>query len=157
MPTAYIALGANLQSHAGPPARTFDAALGRLAELGQVLAKSSYYTTEPVGYADQPPFLNAAVALETTLAPETLLDRLLAIERSFGRDRSHGIPNGPRTLDLDLILYDDTILDTPTLQLPHPRMHQRAFVLDPLAEIAPDLLHPVLRKSMSQLKNDLSQ
>ena len=157
MPTTYIALGANLDSAAGPPAKTFDAAIARLTELGAVLAQSSYYSTEPVGYANQPTFLNATVALETTLDPETLLVRLLAIERSFGRDRSHAIPNGPRTLDLDLILYGDQIVSTPTLQLPHPRMAERAFVLDPLAEIAPDLIHPELRKTMSQLKEDLSQ
>lgn len=157
MPTAYIALGANLPSPAGVPAHTFDAAIARLAELGQVTARSGYYSTAPVGYADQPMFLNAAVALDTDLDPRELLYRLLAMERDFGRDRSHSIANGPRMLDLDLILYGDTVLDTPELQLPHPRMHERLFVLDPLCEIAPDVVHPILEKSVTQLKNQLSQ
>jgi len=155
METAYIALGANLPSPAGTPRQTLDTALARLGELGALVAHSSYYATEPVGYADQPAFLNAAVALQTDLAPEALLERLLAIERSFGRDRSHGILNGPRTLDLDLLLYGDRILTTPALQLPHPRMAERAFVLIPLAEIAPDLIHPLLQKSMKQLLQEL--
>jgi len=157
METAYIALGSNLPSPAGSPHETLDAAILRLGELGQVLARSSYHSTEPVGYADQPAFLNAAMALQTALGPHTLLDRLLEIERSFGRDRSHGIANGPRTLDLDLILYGDLVLSTQNLQLPHPRMAQRAFVLTPLAEIAPETIHPQLLKTVSQLLQDLSQ
>ena len=157
MQTAYIALGANISSPAGSPRETLDAAIQHLAELGQVAARSSYYSTEPVGYADQPTVLNAAVALQTPLDPRTLLDRLLEIERSFGRDRSHGIPNGPRTLDLDLILYGDLVLGTQDLQLPHPRMAQRAFVLVPLAEIAPGQIHPQLQKTVSQLLQDLSR
>ena len=156
METAYIALGANLPSPAGTPHETLDAAILRIAELGRIAARSSYYSTEPVGYADQPTFLNAAIALETSLQPGPLLDRLLEIEHSFGRDRSHGIPNGPRTLDLDLLLYGSQILTTPTLQIPHPRMAQRSFVLFPLAEIAPGLIHPELHQSMSQLLEDLS-
>jgi 2-amino-4-hydroxy-6-hydroxymethyldihydropteridine diphosphokinase len=156
METAYIALGANLPSPAGSPRQTLDAAIQRLGELGKVIARSSYHSTEPVGYANQPEFLNAAIALETSLEPQPLLDRLLTIERDFGRDRSHGIPNGPRTLDLDLILYGSRILSTPTLQLPHPRMAQRAFVLVPMAEIAPGLNHPQLHRSMTQLLQDLS-
>jgi 2-amino-4-hydroxy-6-hydroxymethyldihydropteridine diphosphokinase len=152
--TAYIALGANIPSPAGSPRETLEAAILRLSELGTVIARSSLHTTAPVGYADQPEFLNAAAALETSLAPEALLDGLLAIERDFGRDRSHGIPNGPRTLDLDILLYGDHILSTPNLQVPHPRMAERAFVLVPLAEIAPDQIHPQLKKSVSQLIYD---
>jgi len=157
METAYIALGSNLPSPAGSPRQTLDAAILRLSELGKVTARSSYYSTAPVGYADQPQFLNAAIALETGLDPQTLLDRLLAIERSLGRDRSHGIPNGPRTLDLDLLLYSNRVIRTESLQLPHPRMAQRAFVLRPLAEIAPDLIHPELHRSVTQLLQDLSK
>jgi len=155
METAYIALGANVASPAGTPGQTLDAAVLRLAQLGHLSARSSFYETAPVGFADQPSFLNAAVALETDLDPQSLLDQLLAIERSFGRDRSHGIPNGPRTLDLDLLLYGNRILESPTLQLPHPRMAQRSFVLIPMAEIAPLLIHPQLEQSMSQLLKDL--
>ena len=156
METAYIALGANIPSPAGMPRQTLDAALLRLAELGRLTAQSSYYETAPVGYSDQPTFLNAAAALETDLAPEDLLHHLLEIEHSFGRDRTHGIPNGPRTLDLDLILYGDRILNTKNLQLPHPRMAERSFVLLPLAEIAPDRIHPQLLRSMKQLLQDLA-
>jgi 2-amino-4-hydroxy-6-hydroxymethyldihydropteridine diphosphokinase len=156
METAYIALGANIPSPAGAPRQTLDAALLRLAELGRVTARSDYYATAPVGYSDQPEFLNAAAAIETDLDPETLLERLLEIERSLGRDRSHGIANGPRTLDLDLLLYGDHILNTATLQLPHPRMIERSFVLIPLAEIAPDRIHPQARRTMKQLLLDLN-
>jgi 2-amino-4-hydroxy-6-hydroxymethyldihydropteridine diphosphokinase len=155
METAYIALGANLPSPAGSPRQTLDAAILRLGELGNFTAQSSYYSTEPVGYADQPEFLNAAIAIETTLEPQPLLDCLLAIERDFGRDRSHGIPNGPRTLDLDILLYGDYVVNTQALQLPHPRMAQRSFVLLPLAEIAPELIHPELHRSVTQLLQDL--
>jgi len=155
METACIALGANIPSPAGSPRQTLDAALLRLAELGRILASSYYYETAPVGYSNQPTFLNAAALLETGLAPQALLDHLLEIERGFGRDRSHGIPNGPRTLDLDLILYGNLVLNTPTLQLPHPRMTERAFVLIPLAEIAPSRIHPLANKSMKQLLEDL--
>jgi 2-amino-4-hydroxy-6-hydroxymethyldihydropteridine diphosphokinase len=157
METAYIALGSNLSSPVGSPRQTLDAAVLALAKLGQVIAQSSWYETQPVGYNDQPNFLNGAAALVTALDPETLLDALLEIERVFGRDRSHGIPNGPRTLDLDLLLYGSRTLDTASLQLPHPRIAERAFVLVPLAEVAPDLIHPTLHKSMSQLRDELVQ
>jgi 2-amino-4-hydroxy-6-hydroxymethyldihydropteridine diphosphokinase len=157
METAYIALGANIPSPVGSPRQTLDAAILRLAELGRVTAKSSYYETTPVGFADQPTFVNAAAALETDLPPQSLLDHLLEIERSLGRDRSLGIPNGPRTLDLDLLLYGDRILSTETLQLPHPRMLDRSFVLIPLAEIAPQHIHPQALKSMKQLLLNLTE
>ncbi|RKT61891.1 2-amino-4-hydroxy-6-hydroxymethyldihydropteridine diphosphokinase [Azonexus fungiphilus] len=138
MSLAYIALGANL----GDPAATVNAAFAALDRLphSRLLAKSALYRTAPVGIADQPEFVNAAARLETTLAPEALLDALLDIEQAFGRVRAER--NGPRTLDLDLLLYDELRLATPRLILPHPRLHLRAFVLQPLAELAPDLALP---------------
>ena len=138
MSIAYIALGANL----GDPATTVRAAFGALANLpeSRVLHCSSLYRTAPVGLADQPEFITAVAKLETTLAPEALLDALHEIEQRFGRVRAER--NGPRTLDLDLLLYDDQFIDLPRLTLPHPRLHLRAFVLQPLAEIAPDLAIP---------------
>ena len=140
MPLAAIALGANLPSPAGPPDATLAAALQHFASLGRIAARSSLYSTAPVGFSDQPRFLNAVLALETNLAPRDLLAALLAIERDFGRDRAASVPNGPRTLDLDILLYGDLILSEPGLEIPHPRLVQRAFVLVPLAEIAPDLV-----------------
>lgn len=138
MSLAYIALGANL----GDPAATVNAAFAALDQLPQsrLLAKSALYRTAPVGIAEQPEFVNAAALIETTLAPEALLDALLAIEQAFGRVRAER--NGPRTLDLDILLYDDLTLATPRLTLPHPRLHLRAFVLQPLADLAPDLAIP---------------
>ena len=138
MNTAYVALGANL----GDPTATVLAAFAALANLpeSRVARCSSLYRTAPVGILSQPDFVNAVALLETTLAPEALLDALLDIEARFGRIRRER--NGPRTLDLDLLLYDDIELDLPRLTLPHPRLHLRAFVLLPLAEVAPDLAIP---------------
>ena len=140
--TAYIALGANLPSPAGPPDATLAAAAERLASVGRIAARSSLYSTAPVGLANQPRFLNAVVALETDLSPRSLLDALLSIERLFGRDRSAALPNGPRTLDLDILLYGNLLLSEPGLEISHPRFAQRAFVLIPLAEIAPHAIDP---------------
>jgi 2-amino-4-hydroxy-6-hydroxymethyldihydropteridine diphosphokinase len=147
MPTAYIALGSNL----GDRAKALAAATDRLERLGRVEARSSLYETEPVGLHDQPTFLNAVLALETKLDPLSLLHSLLAIERELGRDRSRGVPNGPRTLDLDLLLMGDTVVATEELTLPHPALAQRRFVLAPLAEIAPHLRHPQSNQTMAEL------
>lgn len=138
MSTAYIALGANL----GDPVATVNAAFAALAALPQTRleATSALYRTAPVGITEQPEFINAAARVNTALAPEALLDALLEIEQQFGRIRAER--NGPRTLDLDVLLYDDLVLHTERLTLPHPRLHLRAFVLYPLADVGPDLLIP---------------
>jgi 2-amino-4-hydroxy-6-hydroxymethyldihydropteridine diphosphokinase len=133
---AYLSLGANL----GDRAATLRAAIEALRRLGDVTAVSSLYETAPVGYRDQPDFLNAAVALRTDFAPDALLEATQAIEQEFGRQRS--FPNAPRTLDIDLIYLDDLILTSPHLTIPHPRAVERAFVLIPLHEIAPDFRDP---------------
>jgi 2-amino-4-hydroxy-6-hydroxymethyldihydropteridine diphosphokinase len=138
MTCAYIALGANL----GAPLQTVRAAIESLRELPQskLSAVSSMYRTAPLGLHHQPDFINAVVAMETRLDPQHLLDAMFAIEARFGRSRS--VANAPRTLDLDLLLHGDTVSEDPLLTLPHPRMHERAFVLAPLVEIAPDLTIP---------------
>jgi 2-amino-4-hydroxy-6-hydroxymethyldihydropteridine diphosphokinase len=149
MATAYIGLGANL----GDRMTMLRMAIQRLETLGRIAGVSSLYETEPVGYLEQPRFLNAVVALDTSLAPIDLLHGLLGIERDLGRVRS--FPNAPRTLDLDLLMVDNVILDIPEMTLPHPRLHERAFVLVPLAEVAPDLVHPGSGKTLPELLNSL--
>jgi 2-amino-4-hydroxy-6-hydroxymethyldihydropteridine diphosphokinase len=149
--TAYIGLGSNLPSPAGNPQATLAAAIQRLRALGVLSAQSSFYETEPVGITDQPRFLNAAAALQTDLPPLTLLDRLLEIERDFGRDRAQNPAKGPRTLDLDLLMLDGLVLNLPQLTLPHPAMTERRFVLAPLAEIAPMVVHPTTGKTITAL------
>jgi 2-amino-4-hydroxy-6-hydroxymethyldihydropteridine diphosphokinase len=155
MQTAYIGMGANLASWAGPPQATLAAAALRLESLGRLTARSSLYSTEPVGFAAQPRFVNAVVALETDLNPLDLLTRLLALEREFGRDRAASFPNGPRTLDLDILLFGDEIISAPGLEIPHPRLAERAFVLVPLCEIAPQLVDARSQATVSQLLHDL--
>jgi 2-amino-4-hydroxy-6-hydroxymethyldihydropteridine diphosphokinase len=138
MTVTYVALGANL----GEPRRQLETAIEEIKQLPetQFVRASSFYRSAPVGYADQPDFLNAVVQLDTGLPPEALLDRLQEIEHRHGRERP--FPGAPRTLDLDLLLYGEQILATPRLSLPHARMHERAFVLEPLTEIAPDIAVP---------------
>ena len=148
---AYVGLGANLSSPIGKPEETILAAVRDLRPAGSLIACSSLYRTAPVGMEEQPRFVNAAVQMETELAPEALLDFLLAVERSYGRDRQRQLPKGPRTLDLDLLLMDDLVVRGPRLVLPHPELAVRRFVLAPLSEIAPDLRHPVLQATMREL------
>ena len=143
--TAYVGLGANL----GDRAATIRRAIERLRELGAVEAVSPLYETDPVGYADQPAFLNAVARLRTVVPPDDLLTGLLRIESEAGRVRSFRY--APRTLDLDLLLYEDAIRDGPALTLPHPRLHERAFVLVPLHDLAPNLVHPRLRRTVAEL------
>lgn len=151
MRTAYIGMGANLSSTAGLPDATLAAAAARLEALGRVTSRSSLYSTAPVGFAEQPRFLNAAAELETELTPIELLGAALLIEKEFGRDRLSSIANGPRTLDLDILLYGDFVIGGSSLVVPHPRLAERAFVLVPLSEIAGDAIDPCTRSSVSQL------
>jgi 2-amino-4-hydroxy-6-hydroxymethyldihydropteridine diphosphokinase len=151
MRTAYIGMGGNLASWAGSPEATLAAAAPRLESLGRVTRRSSLYSTAPVGYAAQARFVNAVVALETELGPRELLDGLLAIEKEFGRDRAAGVVNGPRTLDLDILLYGDLEISEPGLEIPHPRFSERAFVLVPLCEIAAEIVVPGCGKPVGQL------
>lgn len=136
--TAYIALGANLER----PRRQIETALKELAHLpdSRLTRASSLYLSRAMGHPDQPDYINAVVRLRTAMAPCTLLDALLDIEHRHGRERT--FKNAPRTLDLDILLYDELRLDHSGLHLPHPRMHERAFVLAPLLEIAPDCIIP---------------
>jgi 2-amino-4-hydroxy-6-hydroxymethyldihydropteridine diphosphokinase len=138
--SAYVGIGANL----GERAETIAAAVELLAaEKGvEVVAVSALRETDPVGYEDQPRFLNAAVLVETELPPRMLLERLLEIEAGLGRIRGVGPRFGPRTIDLDLLLYGDETIDEDALEVPHPRLHERRFVLEPLAELDPSLVVP---------------
>lgn len=136
MVEAAIGLGSNL----GDPAAHFRAALDALAEVGELIAVSSVYETAPVGPVEQPNYLNAAVVIDTDLEPEELLEALQSIERSRGRQRTERW--GPRTLDLDLLLYGDQEIDRPGLSVPHPRITERRFVLEPLIEAWPDATMP---------------
>jgi 2-amino-4-hydroxy-6-hydroxymethyldihydropteridine diphosphokinase len=136
---AFVGVGANL----GEREATMRAALERLERIDgvRVVAVSGFRETDPVGVLDQPRFLNAAAAVETELAPRELLDALLAVERSLGRSRD-GARYGPRTIDLDLLLYGEEIVDEPGLTVPHPRLHERPFALEPLHELDPELVVP---------------
>lgn len=146
--TAYLALGSNLgdrEAHLSEAARTLASSEGvRRATLSRV------YETAPLGPAGQGPYLNAVLRLETELPPAELLALLQRVEAAHGRDRG-GERWGPRTLDLDLLLYDDRVIDEPALQVPHPHLHERPFVLEPLAELAPDLVHPTIGTRIREL------
>lgn len=145
-----VALGANLPGRFDSPKQALTAALTELSKHGLKITKSSrLFLTAPVPVSDQPWYHNAVVAVETTLSPFALLEVLQTIENDFGRVRTER--NAPRVLDLDLIAYNDTILDKPELIVPHPRMHDRGFVLLPLADIAPDWVHPISKKPLTEL------
>jgi 2-amino-4-hydroxy-6-hydroxymethyldihydropteridine diphosphokinase len=148
MALAVIALGSNIE-----PETNLAAGLHLLGAKVRLVAASRVFRTPPWGYAEQADFLNAVVTAETVLPPLELLHVLLQIEQERGRVRS--IPNGPRTLDLDLLLVDELVLDSPRLTLPHPRLHERAFVLVPLCDLMPESRHPVLQRTFRQLLGSL--
>lgn len=145
MAIVYISAGSNI----GSRETNLDFGARRLGERGKILRTSSFFETEPVGYADQPWFLNQVFELETALPPHELLAWCNEIERDGGRVRTFA--NAPRPLDLDILLYGDRIISEPDLVVPHPRMTERRFVLEPLAEIVPDLLHPIEKKTIREL------
>jgi 2-amino-4-hydroxy-6-hydroxymethyldihydropteridine diphosphokinase len=145
----YLSLGSNVgnrQTH-------MRNAIARLESLGRVVAVSSLYETEPVEFTNQPWFLNCAVAVETEQMPKQFMAAVLKIEREMGRRRTQ--EKGPRTIDIDILLFGNATVDLPELTIPHPAMHERRFVLQPLNEIAPDLKHPVLKKTIRSLRDDL--
>jgi 2-amino-4-hydroxy-6-hydroxymethyldihydropteridine diphosphokinase len=148
--TVYLSLGSNL----GDRASNLRSAIDHLGAVGKVAAISSLYETEPVEVTDQPWFINCAVALETDLAPQELLAGLLAIERQMGRHRDR--KKGPRLIDLDVLLYEACEVHENDLTIPHPAMHERRFVLEPLAEIAPEVVHPMLKKTIRELRDALN-
>jgi len=141
----YLSLGSNV----GDRTANLRLAIARLSEAGQVQPVSAFYETEPVDVLDQPWFLNCVVALKTVMPPRELLNLALAIEAAMGRHRTR--EKGPRIIDIDILLFGDRVIDEPGLKVPHPAMHERRFVLEPLAEIAPGVLHPTLKKTAREL------
>jgi 2-amino-4-hydroxy-6-hydroxymethyldihydropteridine diphosphokinase len=145
----YLSLGSNV----GDRAHNLDEAVRRLAGLGRVQSVSSFYETEPVEVTEQAWFLNCAVALKTAETPESLMSALLGIEQAMGRRRTQA--KGPRTIDIDILLFGDAVLNAPDVTIPHPAMQNRRFVLEPLAEIAPEACHPLLKKTIRELLHEL--
>jgi 2-amino-4-hydroxy-6-hydroxymethyldihydropteridine diphosphokinase len=148
-PIAYLSLGSNL----GPRELHLHKAISCIGAAGRVVAVSSFYETEPVEFTEQAWFLNCAVALETSESPFELMKTAVEIEQEMGRVRDQ--KKGPRTIDIDILLFGDIVIDSPELTIPHPGMQKRRFVLDPLAEIAPEARHPVLKKSVRELLEEL--
>lgn len=151
--TAYLGLGSNL----GDRQANLAGALRKLRKLGEITALSSVYETEPVGFTAQPSFLNCAVAIETEFMPKQLLAAVLNIEQQLGRKRNPRAaqPKGPRTIDIDILLFGNSVVEAKGLSIPHPALHERRFVLESLAEIAPDVVHPGLKRSILELRDVL--
>ncbi len=147
----YLSLGSNL----GDRKAALQNAIQRLNTLGKVLSVSSFYETEPVEFTRQPWFLNCAVALETEKMPKQLLSSIMKVEQELGRRRQDELAKGPRVIDIDILLFGNSVIDTPQLTLPHPAMQHRRFVLEPLSEIAPDARHPVLKLTVRELLDAL--
>jgi 2-amino-4-hydroxy-6-hydroxymethyldihydropteridine diphosphokinase len=145
----YLSLGSNM----GDPANNLNTAIAGLRDLGEVAAVSSFYETEPVELTAQPWFLNCAIKLDTEKMPKQLMSGILDLEKEMGRRRQQN--KGPRIIDIDILLFGNSIIETKGLTIPHPAMHQRRFVLEPLAEIAPEVRHPVFKRTVRELRDAL--
>jgi 2-amino-4-hydroxy-6-hydroxymethyldihydropteridine diphosphokinase len=145
----YLSLGSNL----GNREANLRTAIEKLKEIGNPVAVSAFYETEPVEVQSQPWFLNCAVKLDTEKMPRQLIAAILALEQEMGRQRKQ--QKGPRTIDIDILLFGSSVIEIPSLTVPHPRMHERRFVLEPLAEIAPDARHPVFKRTIRELRDAL--
>jgi 2-amino-4-hydroxy-6-hydroxymethyldihydropteridine diphosphokinase len=145
----YLSLGSNL----GDREANLRAAIDKLKELGKVVAVSSFYETEPVEVTAQPWFLNCAVKFDTEKMPRQLISAILALEQCMGRQRKQ--QKGPRTIDIDILFFGSSIIEIPSLTVPHPHLHERRFVLEPLAEIAPEVRHPIFKRTIRELRDAL--
>ena len=145
----YLSLGSNI----GDRTANLNVAIERLSLLGEVVAVSAFYETEPVEVTSQPWFLNCVVALDTDKLPQQVLNALLKVEQDMGRRRTQN--KGPRNIDIDILLFGDAVVEAKGLTIPHPALAQRRFVLEPLVEIAPEVCHPVLKKTIRELRDAL--